>query len=383
MRILLIVHAPWKRELGLSCCSIELAEEFRALGHHVDKFDLRDAFPRQTRLGSFFEHALFARRAVELVRRHGRDYDVIQAEQGNLPVTKEALRFDGTLVCRSDGLAHIWVDWLRDQGKRSSAPRGTLAGDVLRRVAGRLHGGVAAVDRSFEAADAIVLLNRDELDYVTNRLGHGAKAVLLPNGLSEARFRALETAARPAGERLRERHVVLVGHLSERKGLFDVPEFVRELRRRVPEARLSLLGSAMAPDRVLGLFDARDRQQVRVVQEFAWEQLPELLADATAGILPSYVEGFPLGVLEQLAAGVPTVAYDAFGSSEVLRPLAAEALTPAGDPLALAARVAGVLELPEGEYAACAERARACAGRYRWRDIARETLAVYEAARSR
>jgi glycosyltransferase involved in cell wall biosynthesis len=385
LRILIIVPAPWTRELGMSRCALDLADEFRALGHHVDKFDIRDAFPRQTRVGAFFEGAMFARRAVAFVNRHGRAYDVIQAEQGNLPVSKGTLGYDGVLVCRSDGLAHFYVEWLRDRqrrGSRGTEPGGTLPGRTLRWLAARLHGGVAAVDRSFQAADVIVLLNRDEERFVADRLGHGSKAVLLPNGLSEDRFRALAAAARAPKARLRAGHVVFVGHLSERKGLADLRALVRGVRERLPDARFSLLGTGLPAERVVKLLAAQDRPHVHSVEWFASDELPALLADATAGVLPSYLEGFPLGALEQLAAGVPTIAYDAPGSRELLG-LLDGGLTPAGDPAALAAHVAGVLALSEDDYAALARRSQAVAERFRWRDIARDTLAVYESARHR
>ncbi|MFN2468034.1 MAG: glycosyltransferase family 4 protein [Gaiellaceae bacterium] len=236
------------------------------------------------------------------------------------------------------------------------------------------------MDRSFEAADAIVLLNSDELRFVSERLGHERKAVLLPNGLGEERLRTLAGAAASPQARLSERRVVFVGHLNERKGLGDIASVVREVRRRVPEARFSLLGVAIPAGDLLGRFAPEDRGGVEIVERFAPERLPALLANATAGVLPSYLEGFPIGVLEQLAARIPTVAYDAPGSRELLGPLPG-ALSPVGDPGALGAQVARVLSLPEREYAEAAERAQARAGQFRWRDIARDTLAVYEAAR--
>jgi glycosyltransferase involved in cell wall biosynthesis len=384
LKILMILDAPWTRELGASQCSIELAEEFRALGHHVDKFDLRDAFPRQTKLGSFFEASLFARRAVAFVRRHGSEYDVVQAAQGNLPVSRAELGYDGVLACRSDGLVHFYDEWLRERrhhGEDRIEPRGTAVGDVLRKLAVRMHGGVDAVNRSFESADVIVLLNREELGFVVDRLGHDGRAVLLPNGLSEARLLELASAAHPPETRLREQHVVFVGHLSARKGLEDFPLLVRELRERIPAVRFSLLGTALRRDRVLSLFAEEDRARIQVIERFAPEDLPRLLADGTAGVLPSYLEGFPLGVLELLAARIPTIAYDVPGSRELVGQLGNSALTSAGDPASMAAEHARVLSLPVTEYEALAARARVVAERFRWRDIARQTLAVYESAR--
>jgi hypothetical protein len=45
LQILMILHMPWNRNLGGSHVQLELAEEFRKLGHKVEKFDLYDAFP--------------------------------------------------------------------------------------------------------------------------------------------------------------------------------------------------------------------------------------------------------------------------------------------------------------------------------------------------
>src|SRR4051812_18898120 len=81
LKILMIMHMPWTRELGGPRVSVEIAEEMRRLGHVVDKFDVCDALgPRRSKLASYFEQPRFTRAAVRYVRRHGAKYDVIQAE---------------------------------------------------------------------------------------------------------------------------------------------------------------------------------------------------------------------------------------------------------------------------------------------------------------
>ena len=70
---------------------------------------------------------------------------------------------------------------------------------------------------------------------------------------------------------------------------------------------------------------------LELVPQFAPDDLPRLLADCTVGAFPSYVEGFGLAVIEQLAAGLPTVAYDAPGPSEILRDALPELLISPGD----------------------------------------------------
>ena len=89
-----------------------------------------------------------------------------------------------------------------------------------------------------------------------------------------------------------------------------------------------------------------------------WGDLPALLADCSVGIFPSYVEGFGLAVLEQLAAGIPTVAFDAPGPRQILRDNGGELLTSPGCADAIADRAAEILRMSESEYDALSARCR-------------------------
>ena len=75
LRILMVLHMPWRRELGAARVSMELAEELVKRGHIVEKYDLRDAFPRTNRVSAFFEQAWFPRRAAAFVQKNAHKYD--------------------------------------------------------------------------------------------------------------------------------------------------------------------------------------------------------------------------------------------------------------------------------------------------------------------
>lgn len=369
----MIVHAPWSPDLGISRVAIDLAEELGRLGWEVDHFDRTAAFPRPGLVERFFGWTLFPARAARHLRRTGGRYDAVLAEHGDLPQPRRRLGFDGLLCARTNGLAHFYLAEERRilaEERRRGIRRGTLGGNLLRALARRLDGGERRIEASMREADLLFVLNRDELQFVTDRLGLGGKTVLLANGLSRFR-RAAFAAARPAPEeRLASQTVVFVGHWGPRKGASDFPRLVRSVREGIPNTRFRLLGTGAGFDEVTAGFDERDRAATEVLPRYEPDRLPELLREAAVGVLPSRVEGFPLGVLELLAAGIPTAAYDAPGARELLLRCAEPLLAPPGDPDALAALVRRGLSLSPEEYARRSEEAAAVAGEFRAEDVA-------------
>lgn len=75
--------------------------------------------------------------------------------------------------------------------------------------------------------------------------------------------------------------------------------------------------------------------------------LDSLLGVADVVVLPSFTEGLPNVALEASAAGVPVVATAVGGTPEVVVDGETGYLVPAGDPVALAARVGDLLQSPD------------------------------------
>jgi glycosyltransferase involved in cell wall biosynthesis len=116
---------------------------------------------------------------------------------------------------------------------------------------------------------------------------------------------------------------------------------------------------------------------VEIVPSFDPDELPKLLSDCAVGAFPSYVEGFGMAVVEQLAAGLPTVAYDAPGPRDILRPRLPELLTAAGDTEKFSEIVAEIFERGPAHYEELSERSVQTAQSFSWPEIARNTVAEY------
>jgi glycosyltransferase involved in cell wall biosynthesis len=394
MRILMVIHTRWTRNLGGPRVQLELAEEMRALGHEVEKFSYEDAFadldaPRRLggRLGTVASlvrsNRSFAARAGAWVRARAGRFDVIDANQTDLPFPKRTLGFAGLLVARSVGLIPAYEVFDRAAARRWPEPPSARAWAHRALTWPGARRRRRDVGRSFRHADLINVSNQDDLTAVRDGMGFGSRVVMFPFGLSEERRLAFLRERAPVAERLASRTVAFIGTWNSRKGAKDWPEIASQVRVRVADARFLLLGTGLGAELVLRDFPPELRPAVTVVPSYDSAELPGLLSRVAAGAFPGYLEGFGFAVLEKLAAGLPTVAYDAPGPRDVMGLLAGNPLVPRGDAGAFADRLAGILTSSAERWTGLSEDATRVATQFSWRDIARRTLETYLERRQR
>ncbi len=378
LRILAVVNLPWDARLGASRVWMELTDEWTRAGHVVEKFCLTDAFPREadSSVIGTLRTAWFPRHAAAFLRENASRFDVVDCLLGTLPFTKEELGFRGLLVGRSVGLYLLYDAFLRQVQQRwPEEPRGTFFGRIFHGLQERRFRRNS--DRTLEVCDLFNVPNPDERDALAEAPGVCAPAVVEPYGLS-ARFREeLAGAGAPAATRLRARRICFIGVWSFRKGSRDWRGIMQAVWREQPDTEFLLLGTMFDEATVRADLGFDDTRRVTCRPKYDASELPTLLADCTLALFPSYIEGFGLAVLEQLAAGLPTIAYDVPGPRQILP---ADLLVPAGDSEKMAARAVEILALPLVAYAELADSSRAVADRFRWADIAASTIAAYRTA---
>jgi glycosyltransferase involved in cell wall biosynthesis len=378
LRILAVVDVAWDPRLGAPRVWIELAEEWKKAGHVVEKFCLTDAFPIATSSPAVaaFRALLFPFRVARFVRGNAVRFDVIDALIGTLPFSKRWLRFDGLLVARSVGLYYLYDKFQRSAAKRwPPASKGKLLGRPFYRFLSKRQR--AGWDGSVRHCDLLNLPNSDEVQCVRDEIDPAKRTIMQPYGVSPARRRALAEAAAPAATRWAKKKIVFVGMWSARKGARDWGQIVRRIRARLPDASFLFLGTMIENKNVWSDLDLKQPEFVEIVPSFDPDELPKLLSDCAVGAFPSYVEGFGMAVVEQLAAGLPTVAYNAPGPRDILRSSLPELLAPLGDIERFSEIVADVFERGLAHYQELSERSVQVASSFSWPEIASNTVAQY------
>ncbi len=373
----MISDVPLRPEFGGGRPQFELACALRGLGHEVATFDAIDAFghDRGSPLLSRFAVRRFIRRAARHVREHGGRFDVVDANQGNLPFDRAELGLRGLLVARSSGLFAFYRDYARyEQARWPELLPGSRAGQLLHRW--RTGRGFALEERSLERCDLAILPNREEAAYVRLVLRPEGPCAMIPLTLPSGHTQVMAAAALPPQERLDQKRVVCIGSWCLRKGAADWPRVISVVRRLVPESSFRFLGTGVSEQVVVRELGPEANRGVSVVPHYDAADLPSFLGDSTVGALPSYVEAGPLSILETLGAALPTVAYDAPGSRELVP--ASEWLVSLGDADAFGERLARLLQADVADYATAAERARASVLGYDWTAAAARTVEAYE-----
>jgi glycosyltransferase involved in cell wall biosynthesis len=221
-------------------------------------------------------------------------------------------------------------------------------------------------------AEAILTVSQFSAQEIRDVYGVAATRVtVIPNGLTPRR------AVAPAE---RERLVLYVGSIFNRRRLPDLIAAFAETVQSVPDAQLVIAGIDRTWPRqdlrtVAAAHGVASRVQLR--QYVPDEELARLYGRASAFAFLSEYEGFGLTPLEALASGVPIVVLDTPAAREMYGE-AAEFVA-RGDISGTASVLTRLLTADEAGAAQLA-RAPAILQRYSWEAAAEQTLAILEQA---
>jgi glycosyltransferase involved in cell wall biosynthesis len=360
-RVLMLSHHGRHVLGGAPLADLALADALRELGHEVDLLFFEDVLPRRVkatwRLLAFPWAA-----ALAALRRNGR-YDIVETTAGDAWVLIPLLGRRRPLVSvRTHGLEHRRAEM--DHGGRTKGLGTRLY---------HFHFRLWEVGRDLRAADAVFLLNREDEEYATHRLGIRPDRIhVLPNGL---RNELLAPPPEPRAGRLF--HLLFLGTWSPFKGANLLPGIVHRLFQADPRFQLTCAGVQEPRERVLADFTPEDRQRVEVVERYDSAGLTDLLARHGVFLFPSPAEGCSLALLEAMAGGlVPVTTRTGYGA-EIIMPGENGFLVEAGDADAF---TEGVLRLAADPVAALemGRAARRAVAGHSWIERARERVRIWD-----
>ena len=115
--------------------------------------------------------------------------------------------------------------------------------------------------------------------------------------------------------------VLFLGELGKRKGCYDIPTVIAQVRKSIPDVKFILAGAGSEVDEN-AIKKLIDEKGVSDNVEFpGWvrgDTKDKLLRKADVFFLPSYNEGMPMAVLDAMGYGLPVVSTNVGGIPKIV-----------------------------------------------------------------
>ncbi len=378
LKILLVADGVLTNISGVLKVHYELKEEYEKQGHEVDVLDYSIVYPKgRTAFRKIFG-VLPTVKFWNYLKSNAYKYDVIDANIWYIVYPKESFNFKGLLLARSHGMQPVYqlaenIKSFKETLTKeySNIKFKTRLGNIYRSLQKEV--GLKEFYASVKYADIIHCLNTEEYRYLLNYGISKKKLALIPNGLDDNIINAFNKE--PINEKVNS--LSFVGSWTLRKGIKDFDHIITLIRKRINIKDFYLLGGYYGEEHVKKDFDKKNQNLLKIVPSFRPEELSKYLKTCKVGLFPSYVEGFGLAVVEQLACGIPVVAYKVPGPTDILNNLDASLLIEPGNREAFAKKVIEILELNDIEYADLSERCKQESRKYLLSDISKRFLKLY------
>lgn len=166
------------------------------------------------------------------------------------------------------------------------------------------------------------------------------RIVLIPRFVEDRFFQVDPTSSVLDGN-----SITFAGRFSEEKGIKTLLEAFGIVAKRVPEAKLRLLGEGPLRSLIIRYMRRKGLQEnIEVVDSVPYENIDLYLGNSTIFVLPSLNEGLPNALLQAMAVGLPIVASKVGGIPEAISDGVDGVLVNPGSPHELANEIINLLE---------------------------------------
>ncbi|MGI2178559.1 glycosyltransferase family 4 protein [Shewanella frigidimarina] len=194
------------------------------------------------------------------------------------------------------------------------------------------------IRNTFNMADKVIVLSTQWLDWLNTILDDKNKGVVVYNGVS---ILSIEPA-----QRSEHFNFVFLGRLGDKKGVSDLIVAFSKVVVNHPTSRLLLGGDGELDKFKLMVNQLNLTKHVRFLGWISGDSKFDLLKIADSYILPSYNEGFPMGILEAMSCNIPIIASRVGGIPDAITSGEEGILINAGDVSALIEAMSFSIEYP-------------------------------------
>ncbi len=209
--------------------------------------------------------------------------------------------------------AHFYIhtDWI------------TFAKDVLGFDIHELNRTRRYLRAYYGAFDSLFVLNTDQKEWLTGReMGFDEDKVRITAHWVDGVFKPYDSGLREAKnldnsvymiEEKKVPTILYAGRISKEKGVLELPEYFRAVKKEIKEARIVIVGTGPAEKEL--------KQKLPEAEYPGWvdhSDLPKIYSSADIFILPSRFDTFGCVVLEAMACGLPVISYNTKGPKDII-----------------------------------------------------------------
>lgn len=163
-----------------------------------------------------------------------------------------------------------------------------------------------------------IVVSKDQKEYFESK--YGRNCVYIPNAVNIPQ-------ARPTSGIIKERYglngkdyLLWMGRLTPEKRVDWLIKAFKEIRTKVPTFSLVIAGGSSATDQYVRRLErlAGDDEEIIFTGYVAGQEKEDLLANALLFVLPSYLEGLPIALLEAMSHGLPCLVSDILPHKEII-----------------------------------------------------------------
>jgi glycosyltransferase involved in cell wall biosynthesis len=340
-------------------------------GHSIDYLCAEDVPERRRGKAARFWFPIMVFLRAREAAREGRPYDIVNIHEplgaAIAPLKRAAGNPKVVVMCHSVE-RRVWEAFLEEGRLGRGGP--PLKSRLVYPVTSLWQSGV-----SIRLADHVLCRNSEDKRYLMTRYGIPVERLTdIPAG-------ANEPYARASAERDYDRcqHLLFAGTWLQRKGIQDLVAAFDVLATRHPYVRLAVLGAGTSAAEVRSFFQSNFQSRVSCAK---WPlsdcEHAEEYAKGDVFIFPTLSEGGTLTVAEAMMSGLPIVATDTCGMSDVIRNGRNGLLVPIRSPAAIVEQVERLIG-DAGLRSRLGREARTDAlDKYTWERVAAPVREVYE-----